>query len=151
MESQDQSPKLLDQVRRVMRLHHYSIHTERSYIDWIKRYVHFHRMSSRADLADGERKLEVFLTDLAMNSKVSPSTQNQAMNALVFLYKRVLEMPLEERIDALRAQRRVTVPVVLSREEVSRVVSLMEGDFPPICEWPRFGAPSKDGISTQGR
>ena len=127
MESQDQSPKLLDQVRRVMRLHHYSIHTERSYIDWIKRYVHFHRMSSRADLADGERKIEVFLTDLAMNSKVSPSTQNQAMNALVFLYKRVLEMPLEERIDALRAQRRVTVPVVLSREEVSRVVSLMEG------------------------
>ena len=83
MESQDQSPKLLDQVRRVMRLHHYSIHTERSYIDWIKRYVHFHRMSSRADLADGERKLEVFLTDLAMNSKVSSSTQNQAMNALV--------------------------------------------------------------------
>lgn len=100
MESQDQNPKLLDLVRRVMRLHPYSIHTERSYIDWIKRYVHFHKMSSRVDLADGERKIEAFLTDLAMNAKVSPSTQNQAMNALVFLHKRVLEMPLEERIDA---------------------------------------------------
>jgi len=127
MESQDQKPKLLDQVRRVMRLHHYSIHTERSYIDWIKRYVHFHKMASRADLADGERKIEAFLTDLAVNAKVSPSTQNQAMNALVFLYKRVLELPLEERIDAVRAERRVTVPVVLTREEVARVVSLMEG------------------------
>jgi hypothetical protein len=55
MESQAQAPKLLDQVRNVLRLHHYSIHTERSYIDWIKRYVHFHQMKSRADLADGER------------------------------------------------------------------------------------------------
>ena len=84
-------------------------------------------MASRADLAEGERKIEAFLTDLAVNAKVSPSTQNQAMNALVFLYKRVLELPLEERIDAVRAERRVTVPVVLTREEVARVVSLMEG------------------------
>ena len=57
MESQAQGPKLLDQVRNAMRLHHYSIHTERSYIDWIKRYVHFHQMKSREDLADGERKI----------------------------------------------------------------------------------------------
>ena len=89
MGSQGQ-PKLLDQVRSAMRLHHYSIHTERSYIDWIKRYVHFHQMKGREDLADGERKIEAYLTDLAVSGKVSPSTQNQAMNALVFLYKRVL-------------------------------------------------------------
>ena len=64
MSSQGQSPRLLDQVRETMRLHHYSIHTERSYIDWIKRYVHFHQMCSREDLADGERKIEAFLTQV---------------------------------------------------------------------------------------
>jgi site-specific recombinase XerD len=125
MESQDQSrPKLLSystRSGRVMRLHHYSIHTERSYIDWIRRYVRFHKMSSRADLAEGERKIEAFLTHLAMDAKVSPSTQNQAMNALVFLYKRVLDVPLEERINAVWAERRVTVPLVLTREEVLRL------------------------------
>ena len=61
-----------------MRLHHYSIHTERSYLDWIKRYVHFHQMQSREDLAGAEAKIEAFLTNLAVNGKVSPSTQNQA-------------------------------------------------------------------------
>src|SRR5215510_6947395 len=100
MESQAQSPKLLDQVRNTMRLQHYSIHTERSYLDWIRRYVRFHQMKSRADLADGERKIEAYLTNLAVKGKVSPSTQNQAMNALVFLYKRVLGMPLDGTIDA---------------------------------------------------
>jgi hypothetical protein len=86
MKGQAQTPKLLDQVRDLLRLHHYSIHTERSYTDWIKRYIHFHPMRSREDLADGERKIETFLTDLAVNGKVAASTQNQAMNALVFLY-----------------------------------------------------------------
>lgn len=108
-------------------MHHYSIHTERSYSDWIKRYIRFHQMESREDLGEGERKIEAFLTDLAVNGKVSPSTQNQAMNALVFLYRKVLEAPLEERIDAVRAERRVTVPVVMTRDEVMKVVSLLEG------------------------
>jgi hypothetical protein len=58
MESQAQAPKLLDEVRNVLRLHHYSIHTEHSYVGWIKRYVHFHRMRCREDLADVERKIE---------------------------------------------------------------------------------------------
>ena len=62
MQSQEQNPKILDQVHSVMRLLHYSIHTERTYIDWIKRYVGFHRMKSCDDLADGERKIEAFLT-----------------------------------------------------------------------------------------
>ena len=103
MESQAQTPKLLDQVRSIMRLHHYSIHTERSYLDWIKRYVLFHRMQTREDLADAERKIEAFLTDLALTAKVSATTQNQAMNALVFLYRKVLELPLEERIEGFLA------------------------------------------------
>ena len=78
-------PKLLDQVRQYLRLHHYSIHTERSYADWIVRFIHFHRMRSRDDLFPAEPKIEVFLTYLAVEGNVAPATQNQAMNALVFL------------------------------------------------------------------
>src|ERR1039458_3782842 len=127
MEGQEQAPKLLVQVRNVLRLHHYSIHTERSYVDWIKRYIYFHHMRCREDLADGERKIEAFLTDLAVRGKVAASTQNQAMNALVFLYKRVLAKPLDEVIDAVRAERKVNVPVVLTREEVSKMVLFRSG------------------------
>ena len=84
-------------------------------------------MRLREDLGDGERKIEAFLTDLAVRGKVAAATQNQAMNALVFLYRKVLEQPLDERIDAVRAERKVNVPVVLTREEVSRVIALLEG------------------------
>jgi hypothetical protein len=80
-------PRLLEQVRNVMRLHHYSIHTERSYIDWIKRYIHFHHMRTREDLGNGESKIEAFCTDLAVAGKVASSTQNQAFGALVFLHQ----------------------------------------------------------------
>ena len=86
MESQERvagGSRVLEEVRNVMRLHHYSIHTERTYIDWIKRYIHFHHMKRREDLENPERKIELFLTDLAVNGRVAPSTQNQAMNALV--------------------------------------------------------------------
>jgi len=72
--------KLMVEVHAVMRLAHYSIHTERSYCDWIKRFVHFHGMKSRDDLKEGEPKIEQFLTHLAVDGNVSPSTQNQAMN-----------------------------------------------------------------------
>lgn len=71
-----------------MRLHHYSLHNERAYLDWIKRYIRFHRMRRREDLAGGEAKIEAFLTDLAVNGPVAPATQNQAMNALAFLRRR---------------------------------------------------------------
>lgn len=74
-----QKLKLSDQVRQVLRIQHYSIHTERAYIDWLMRYVRFHRIRSRSDLFPPETKIEAFLTDLAMNGNVAPSTQNQAM------------------------------------------------------------------------
>src|SRR2546430_142924 len=83
-------PKLLDEVRQVLRLHHYPIHTERSYVEWIVRLIRFHGMRSREDLFPAEPKIESFLTNLAVNGNVAAATQNQAMNALVFLYKRVL-------------------------------------------------------------
>jgi integron integrase len=110
-----------------MRLHHYSIHTERTYLDWIKRYIAFHRMKSRDDLAEGEKKIEAFLTHLAVDERVAAATQNQAMNALVFLYKRVLEQPLDETINAARAEKKLNVPVVLTREEVMKVIPLLDG------------------------
>jgi site-specific recombinase XerD len=120
-------PKLSDQVRQVLRVQHYSIHTERSYIDWLMRYVRFHRMKSRSDLFPPEAKIEAFLTDLAVNGNVAASTQNQAMNALVFLYKRVLNHPMDGRIDAMRAKKKINLPAVMTREEVASVISLMDG------------------------
>jgi len=117
----------LDEVRDVMRLKHYSIHTEKSYCDWIKRYVRFHGMSSRNDLKDGEKKVEEFLTHLAVDKNVSPSTQNQAMNALVFLYKKVIREPFYKEINSVRASKKINIPVVMTREETAKVISLMEG------------------------
>ena len=125
--TRSQQPKLLDEVRKVLRLHHYSIHTERSYVDWIVRFVRFHDLRSREGLFPAEPKIEAFLTDLAVHGGVAPSTQNQAMNALVFLYKRVLKHALQGSIDAVRADEKVTVPVVMTREEVAAVLSLMDG------------------------
>ena len=74
--------KLLGQVREVMRLKHYSLRTERCYSDWIRRYIHFHRMGSRQDLQGAEPKIELFLSDLAVNGHVSASTQDQALGAV---------------------------------------------------------------------
>src|SRR5258708_3571240 len=85
--------KLMDQVREVMRLRHYSIRTERSYCDWIRRYIHFHHMLSRADLDGAEAKIEAFLSDLAVKGNVAVSTQNQAFNALLFLYASIRTLP----------------------------------------------------------
>jgi integron integrase len=125
--TRSQPPKLLDEVRRVLRLHHYSIHTERSYVEWIVRFVRFHGMRSRDHLFPAEPKIEAFLTDLAVHRNVAAATQNQAMNALVFLYKRVLNQVMERRIDAVRADKKINVPVVMTREEVASVLSLMDG------------------------
>ncbi len=121
------STKLLDEVRSLMRRRHYSIHTEKSYCSWIRRYVIFHKMRNRADLNGGERKIEAFLTHLAVNGQVAPSTQNQAMNALVFLYKQVLKESLDEAINAERAPQRINIPVVLTRDETTTIITLMTG------------------------
>ena len=84
MPRQDSKTKILDQIRQVLRLHHYSIHTERAYLDWIKRYIAFHRMKSRDDLAESEQKIEAFLTHLAVDQGVAAATQNQATNPWSF-------------------------------------------------------------------
>jgi len=84
-------------------------------------------MRSRADLRDGEKKIEAFLNHLAIDLHVAPSTQNQAMNALVFLYKHVLKEPLDGEINAERAPKRLKLLVVLTRKETARVISLISG------------------------
>lgn len=86
--SKQKEGKLLVDVCNFMRLHHYSIHAERTCCDWIKQYVHFRKIKSRKDLTDGEKKVEAFLTGLTVQKNVAPSTQNQAMNALVCLQNR---------------------------------------------------------------
>ena len=121
------STRLLDEMRDLMRRRHYSIHTERAYRDWVRRYVRFHNMQSRDDLRPGEEKIEAFLTHLARDRHVVASTQNQAMNALVFLYKHVLDQPLSGEINSDRARRKARIPVVLTREETARVIALMSG------------------------
>jgi site-specific recombinase XerD len=125
--TRSQHPKLLDAVRQLLRLHHYSIHTKRSYVEWIVRFVRFHRTRSREDLLPSEPKIEAFLIDLAVHGNVAPATQNQAMNALVFLYKRVLNHAPEGRINAVRADKKINAPVVMTREEVAAVLSLTDG------------------------
>lgn len=123
-----QSPKLLDEVRNVIRLKHYSIHTERNYCSWIIQFVKFHRLGSKAELfVNPEEKIEAFLTYLAVQRNVAASTQNQAMNALVFLFKQVLEQPLDQKIDAIRSGKKQRIPVVLTQQEVKQVLTLLEG------------------------
>lgn len=118
-------PRLIDQTRNVLRLFHYSIRTEENYIQWIKRYIFFH--NKRHPIEMGEKEIRVFLTHLAVDKHVSASTQNQALSAILFLYKRVLEVELEWIDDVVRAKRPKYLPVVLSKNEVSAILSTVTG------------------------
>ena len=119
---------ILDEVRRVMRVKHYSIHTERTYCDWIRRFILFHKMQDRPELfIESENKIETYLSHLAIEKNVAPAIQNQAMNALIFLYRGVLKQELTGEIDAVRSVKKNKIPVVLSREEVAAVISIMDG------------------------
>jgi integron integrase len=120
--------KLLDQVREQIRVRHYSMKTEKSYISWIKRYIFFHHKKHPIEM--GKEEIEAFLTHLAIDRKVSATTQNQAFNAILFLYTQVLGVPLKDQnIQALRAQQRIHIPVVLTKEEIGRVISNLSGVY----------------------
>lgn len=124
--SRKQPPKLLDQVRERMRVGHYSLRTERTYIAWIRRYILFHNKRHPADM--GKQELESFLTYLAVDRHVSVSTQNQALNAILFLYREVFGVDLPWVDNVVRPKRHRRVPTVLSVQEVSRVLARLEGD-----------------------
>jgi len=115
---------LLEKVRAVLRTKHYSIRTEQTYIDWIKRFIYFHELRHPAEMAEPE--VEAFLSHLAVKGKVAASTQNQALNALLFLYRHVVDRPLGD-INAVRAKRPQRLPVVLSQDEVRRLFRHLTG------------------------
>ena len=120
-----QPPKLLEQVAAKMRVKHYSLRTEKSYIDWIKRYIwHFDKTHPK-DM--GAAEVEAFLTHLAVERNVSASTQNQAKSALLYLYKEVLgvELPWLDNVTQAKVPQRM--PVVLTQAEVQAVLSRMDG------------------------
>lgn len=120
-------PKLLDRVRIAIRVRHYSARTEKAYVQWIRRFILYH--GKRHPSAMGANEVNAFLSHLAVDRTVSASTQNQALAALLFLYRHVLEEPLPWLGDLVRAQRPERLPVVLTIEEVREVIAQLE---PPV-------------------
>lgn len=118
-------PKLLDQVQAVLRTKHYSIRTERVYLDWIKRYILFHHKTHPAQM--GAAEVEAFLSHLAVAGKVAASTQNQAKSALLFLYREVLALELPWLENVTRAKTPQRLPVVLTVSEVKSVLNRLDG------------------------
>jgi integron integrase len=114
-------PKLLDEVRNVMRTKHYSLRTEQTYINWIKQYIIFNQKRHPAEL--GAREVTNFLSHLAVNRQVAASTQNQALAAILFLYRHVLKLELPWLEDVQRAKKPSRVPLVFTHEEVKLVLA----------------------------
>ncbi|MEM9090952.1 MAG: integron integrase [Cyanobacteria bacterium P01_F01_bin.53] len=123
--TQPRPKKLLDQVREAIRVKHYSYRTEETYVQWIRRYILFHDKRHPKDM--GVPEIEEFLTHLAVKKHVAAATQNQALSALIFLYKQVLCQPLDDRIEAVRAKRSRKLPTVLTSDEVATVIQNMSG------------------------
>ena len=118
-------PRLLDRIRQAIRVRHYSYRTEQAYIQWVKRYIYFHGMRHPEELS--ESHIGAFLTHLAVSRNVSASTQNQALNAIVFLYKHVLTRPLGDITNGVRAKRPRRMPTVFSESEITRIFQHLDG------------------------
>lgn len=126
-QSVNTAPRLLDQVRNKIRLKHYSIRTEQSYLDWIRRFIVFH--NKRHPNSMGAQEVEQFLTHLAVQGQVAASTQNQAKSALLFLYREVLntELPWLDNVEKAKTPQRL--PVVLTKAEVQAVLGHLSGVY----------------------
>jgi integron integrase len=120
-----QPPRLLDRVRIAIRTRHYSIRTEEAYVGWIRRFIFFHGKRHPQEM--GEPEINAFLSHLALKGRVSASTQNQALCALLFLYRQVLEKPFPDLERLVRAKRTEKLPVVMTRAEVKAVLSRLHG------------------------
>ena len=125
-------PKLLDQVRYVIRRKGYSYKTEESYVAWVKRFILYHNKRHPRDMGCSE--IEQFLTHLAIDLHVAASTQNQALQAILFLYREVFQRPIDDKLNYLYAKRPKRLPVVLTREEVRRVLDAMEGSPKSVAQ-----------------
>lgn len=120
-------PRLRDRVREAIRTRRYSHRTEKSYWYWIRYYIRFHGLRHPADM--GAREVRAFLSWLAVERDVAAATQNQALNALVFLYGKVLDRPLGDIGEAVRAKRPPRLPVVLSHEEAMAVIERLDPPY----------------------
>lgn len=123
----NEKPKLLDQMKNRLRVLHYSIHTERSYLDWAKRFILFH--DKRHPETMGSDEIEAFLNNLAVEKKVAASTQNQALSAVLFLFKEVLKKDPGWVNTGKRAKRPQKLPVVFSQDEVNRIFLYLDGVY----------------------
>jgi site-specific recombinase XerD len=123
----DAKPRLLDQVRERLRTLHYSYRTEQAYLFWIRHFIRFHSM--RHPTAMSGTEVERFLTHLAMQRKVSASTRSQALSALLFLYRQVLQVELPWLDNVIRAKPSQHLPVVLTEAEVRDVLANLRGDY----------------------
>ena len=123
MDGSVSKPRLREQVRAVMRLHHYSIRTEKAYWYWIRYFIRFHKLRHPAEM--GAVEVNAFLSWLAVEREVAAATQNLALNALVFLYARVLQQPLGEVGEVVRAKRARRIPVVLTHIEATHIIDLL--------------------------
>src|SRR5262249_14605197 len=121
----DKAKKLLEQVRDILSLKHYSLRTERSYCDWIERFIRFHRLRHPKEM--GAPEISEFLTHLARIGGVSASTQNQALSALLFLYQQVLKQKVGWITEVERARQPKRIPVVLTRDEVHKIFAHLHG------------------------
>jgi integron integrase len=119
------APKLLERLRRAIRARHYSPRTEKAYVHWARRYVVFHRMRHPAQMGAGE--IAQFLSALATRGRVAASTQNQALSAILFLYRDVLGIEVDMLQNLVRAKRPVRLPIVLTRDEVQEVMRHLNG------------------------
>jgi integron integrase len=117
--------KLLDRVSDAIRVKHYSYQTEKSYVQWVRRYILFHNKRHPSEMGGDE--VNAFLTHLAVSENVAASTQNQALCAILFLYREVLQQELDLNLDAVRAKRPKRLPTVLTVEEVRAVLQQMDG------------------------
>ncbi|MDQ6973823.1 MAG: integron integrase [Mariprofundaceae bacterium] len=115
----------MDQVREVLRYHHYGKRTEEAYTRWIREFIFFHQKRHPKEM--GKYEIEAYLSHLAVHRHVAASTQNQAFNALLFLYKQVLALPFADDMAPVRSKKPVRLPVVLSQNEVTRMLSYMQG------------------------
>ena len=132
-----QRPRLLDRVREALRARHYSRRTEESYVAWIRRYIFFH--DKRHPIELGAPEVTRFLTSLAVEGRVAASTQNQALSALLFLYREVLEVDLPWLDGIVRGKRPEHLPVVLARDEVRALLQRLDG-VPKLMAYVLYGA-----------
>lgn len=119
-------PSYVQNLIKVIRVKNYSIRTEYAYLNWLLRFVRFHQMKDPGDFTEND--ISVFLSDLVVRKQVSSSTQSQALNALIFFFKNVLQYQLSDEICFTRSKRPRKLPVVLSKSEVKRLFDLLEGE-----------------------